>query len=137
MRKMALVFLCALGFGMNAYAANYKMVTESDNAKYFVDVDTVEQAGRLTKAWVTINYDTSARAPGTKFDFISDQSLFYFDCKRKRFGRTTQYLWSQPNAAGKSITTYSGKIQDIRFEPAETGTIGELLLQFVCTQPLN
>ncbi|WAW10712.1 hypothetical protein NB640_03395 [Oxalobacter vibrioformis] len=135
MKKVALFFLFMLS--LNAYAENWKYVIASDNQEIYVDVDSIATVGKYRRAWSIFNYSVSARAPGTKFDFISDRSLFFFDCKKRRYGRATQILYSKPNGAGESDMTFSGKISDIKFEKVEKETIGENFFDFVCTHSIN
>lgn len=135
MKKIALFVLFMLS--LNAYAENWKFVIASDNQEIYVDVDSIVKSGKYKRAWSIFNYSVSARAPGTKFDFISDRSLFFFDCAKKRYGRASQILYSKPNAAGESFMTFSGKMSDVKFEKVATETIGENFFNFVCTHSGN
>lgn len=132
MKKTALLLLFTL-FSLSAYAENWQFVIASDNEEIYVDTDTIGTVGKYKRAWSLFNYSVSARAPGTKFDFISDRSLFFFDCKKKRFGRAAQILYSQPKGEGESLMTFSGKMKDIRFQKVIPDTIGENFFNFVCT----
>ncbi len=131
MKKLFVIFL--LLFSASTYAEEWKFVVASDNEEISVDVDSIGTVGKYKRAWSLFNYSVSARAPGTKFDFISDRSLFFFDCKRKRLGRANQVLYSGPNATGESYTTFSGKISDIKFQKVVPETIGENFFNFVCS----
>ncbi len=134
MKKIILFFLFV--FSLNAHAAEeekWKFVIASDNQEIYVDVDSIATSGKYKRAWSIFNYSVIAKAPGTQFDFISDKSLFYFDCKKKVYGRAVQILYAEPNAGGKSFMTYSGKMKDIKFDPVAKGTIGENFFDFVCS----
>ncbi len=135
MKKIVVFFLFM--FSLNAYAENWKFVVDSDNQEIYVDVDSIVQSPKYRRAWSIFNYSVSARAPGTKFDFISDRSLFFFDCKKRRYGRASQILYSKPNAAGESLMTFSGKMSDVKFEKVEKETIGENFFDFVCSYSIN
>jgi len=131
MKKIIVIFF--LLFSVGAYAEDWKFVIASDNEEISVDVDSIGTVGKYKRAWSIFNYSVSAKAPGTKFNFISDRSLFFFDCKRKKLGRATQVLYSGPNATGESYTTFSGKINDIKFQKIIPETIGENFFNFVCS----
>lgn len=135
MKKIILLFF--LTFCVNAYASNWQFVTASDNQEIYVDLDSIATVGKYKRAWSIFNYSVSAQAPGTHFDFISDRSLFFFDCAKKRYGRTTQILYSKPNGTGESLLTYSGTISEIKFEKAVPDTIGEIFFDYVCTYSGN
>jgi hypothetical protein len=122
---------------LNACAEDWKFVIASDNQEIYVDIDSIVNSGKYRRAWSIFNYSVSAKAPGTKFDFISDHSLFYFDCKRRRYGRASQILYSKPNAAGESYITFSGKMSDVKFDKVEKETIGENFFDFVCAYSAN
>ncbi|MCL1886993.1 MAG: hypothetical protein FWG01_03550 [Betaproteobacteria bacterium] len=130
--KKIIIFLLFM-LCVNAHAENWKFVIASDNQEIYVDVDSIADVGNYRRAWTIFNYSVSARAPGTKFDFISDRSLFFFDCKKKNVGRATQILYAEPNGTGQFFTTFSGRIQDIKFEKVVPETIGENFFDFVCT----
>jgi len=135
MKKIALFFLFMLS--LNACAEDWKFVIASDNQEIYVDTDSIANAGKYRRVWSIFNYSVSARAPGTKFDFISDRSLFFFDCAKKRYGRASQILYSKPNAAGESFTTFSGRMRDVKFEKVATETIGENFFNFVCSYSID
>lgn len=122
---------------LNAHAENWKFVIASDNQEIYVDVDSIVESPKYRRAWSIFNYSVSARAPGTNFDFISDRSLFYFDCKKKRYGRASQILYSKLNAAGESYMTFSGKMSDVKFDKVDKDTIGENFFDFVCAYSIN
>ena len=155
MKKTVTLLLFAL-FSLSAQAENWQFVIASDNEEIYVDTDTIGTVDKNKRteigfnqilSWLTgngsadkykraesmFNYSVSARAPGTKFDYISDCSLFFFDCKRKRFGRAAQTLYSQPQCKGESLMTFSGTMQDIRFQKVAPDTIGENFFNFVCS----
>lgn len=132
--KKTLILLFFAFFFLNAHAEeNWQFVIASDNEEIYVDTETIGKVGKYKRAWSIFNYSVPARAPGTKFNFISDRSLFFFDCKKKRFGRATQILYSQPKGEGESLMTFSGKMDDIRFQKVVPDTIGENFFNFVCT----
>lgn len=135
MKKIVLFFFFMIC--MNAHAENWHFVVASDNQEIYVDLDSIMNARRYKRAWTTFNYSVSARAPGTKFDFISDRSLFFFDCQKKKLGRATQILYSQPNATGEQLITFSGRMRDIVFEKVEPNTVGEVFFDFVCAHSGN
>ncbi|MDR1310780.1 MAG: hypothetical protein LBK01_02735 [Burkholderiaceae bacterium] len=122
-----------------AYAAeeNLRFVVEDDNRKIFVDISSIQRVGQYVRAWSIFDYSTSAQVPNRSFTFISDKSLFFYDCRKKRLGRATQVLYSQPGGKGESLTTYSGKMQDIQFSNVTSGTVGENLFDFVCTYDMK
>lgn len=131
MKKLAAILLFT--FSISAYAENLHFVIASDNEEVYVDLDSIGKVGKYKRAWSIFNYSVSAKAPKINFEFISDRSLFFFDCKKKRVGRATQILYSGPNGTGQSYTTFSGKISDIKFQKIVDGTIGENFFDFVCT----
>ncbi|MCM1511954.1 MAG: hypothetical protein NC112_02395 [Oxalobacter formigenes] len=135
MKKTAALLLFAF-FSLNACAEeNWQFVIASDNEEIYVDTNSIGKVGKYKTAESIFNYSVPARAPGTKFSFISDRSLFFFDCQKKRFGRATQILYSRPKGEGESLMTFSGKIEDIRFQKVVPETIGENFFNFVCTVP--
>jgi|GEM_PF-2770622 len=135
MKKILVLFLFM--FSLNAYAENWKFVIASDNQEIYVDVDSIANADKYRRAWSIFNYSVPAKAPGTNFSFISDRSLFFFDCKKKRMGRASQLLYSKPNGAGEFLMTFSGRMKDVKFENVEKETIGENFFDFVCAHSIN
>ena len=132
MKKIVAVFL--LLFCVNAWAENWEFVIRSETQEIFVDTDSIRKSGETVRAWSIFNYDVAARAPGTKFDFISERSLFFFDCRRKKMGRAVQVLYSRPNASGDELTTFSGRMSDVRYDDVIPDTIGENFFNFVCSK---
>lgn len=130
MKKLLALLLA--GLAINAYAENWVVVSESDNAVYKVDTDTIAKIEKYQKADVNINYSEPAQIPRGKFTFICDQSMFFFDCKKRKMGRATQTLYSEPDGNGESKLIYSGTIDQIKFEKVEDETIGAILLDYIC-----
>lgn len=134
MKKTAMLLLFAF-LSLQAHAEeNWQHVTESENEEIRVDVNSIRKVGKYKSAESIINYSVPAKAPGTKFEFISDRSIFFFDCKKKRFGRATQILYSQPDGEGQSLMTFSCKMDDIKFEKVFPETVSEILFNFVCAK---
>ena len=132
MKKIVMFFLVMLC--MNAHAENWKFVIASENMEIHVDTDSVVNTGKFIRVWSVFNYSVSAKAPGTNFSFISDKSLFFFDCRKKKIGRAAQILYSQPYGKGEELVRFSGKMGDVKFESVTPDTIEENFFNFVCTQ---
>ena len=132
MKKIAAVLL--LLFCVNAHAENWTFVIASESQEIYVDTSSILKSGQTVRAWSIFNYDIAMPVPGTKFDFISDRSLFFFDCKRKKMGRAVQVLYSNLNATGDELTTFSGRMSDVEYEDVIPETIGENFFNFVCAK---
>ena len=134
MRRAAFVFLLLFGLHVHAHAENWTFVIASENQRIYVDTDSIRKAGQQVRAWSIFNYSTSARVPGTTFDFVSDRSLFFFDCNKKKYGRAVQMLFTEPDAKGEQLTSFSGRMRDIVYEDVVPETIGDNFFSFVCSK---
>ena len=116
---------------VNAYANPFlNVVTESDDIVILVDAKSVIKVGDYVRAWVIFNFSKPETNHG--FKYISENTLYFFDCDGKEMGKATRMLFAGKNATGESVTTFSIPVQDIELGRVEPNSMGDILLKNVC-----
>ena len=107
--------------------ADWVKVIETDVVVQYVDPTTITKNGDLRKAWRL--QDFKSPTPDGK---QSLRILGEYDCKEERMRILFGSSYSGPMASGDSLFLGGGNVDD--WDRAPAGTMGELVLKFVCSR---
>jgi len=104
-----------------AFAANWVLVTYSGKIAYEVDVSSIKQLSPdVKRAWTRFSLKNEIRKP---------LSLEEFNCRLEENRNTYSAI---ENGDGLEGSPVRNKYDDWR--PVAPGTVGQIMLQFVCKQ---
>jgi len=107
--------------------AEWDKVVETDVVVQYVDSTTITKNGDLRKAWRL--QDFKSPTPDGK---QSIRILGEYDCKGERMRILFGSSYTGPMATGESLFLGGGNVDD--WDRAPAGTMGELVLKFVCSR---
>lgn len=122
---VAAIAVAALGLAGPA-SAEWVKVIETDVVVQYVDPTTITKNGDLRKAWRL--QDFKSPTPDGK---QSMRILGEYDCKGERMRILFGSSYTGPMASGESLFLGGGNVDD--WDRAPAGTMGELVLKFVCS----
>jgi hypothetical protein len=126
MRKAVLMMLLAVV--SSSAAAEWVVVSDSDAAVTYVDVDTIRKNGNLVIMWTLYDFKTARVAAAGK-PYLSSRSETELDCGEEKI-RTLAFFWHSRNM-GKGEVVTSDSFPE-KWEPIPPGSAGKRLWQIAC-----
>lgn len=113
---------------------NWVQIGDGDSTDAYVDVQSVASKGIYKKAWFTINQGSPQKTNYGDKAFLSAKQLVYFNCSERTIELVQTVSYSDPNGGGDVVSSQNQTFQPLRLIDVVPGTLGELMLNFVCKQ---
>ena len=124
----------------SASAAQWQLLSSNAGGKVFVDRESMVLDGTVARAWIKVTYSTKQTVPmeaWSPYQLYPDAQiydhvlhLFYFDCPAHTSSYAkSDYFNASDQLVGRFALMFPGRSA---LEPAEPGTLDELLLFKLC-----
>lgn len=121
------------GISLTAQASNWVLLTRHDDIRIYLDVERVSKRGSLRTAWDRTDYPSSLTMAFTPFkEYRSMQALGYYDCAKKTGALRELFLYSGASGSGEVVGHVSIPEDHLDFKAMAPGSVGEILLNYVC-----
>lgn len=128
MKKLIVpLMLCVATIG--AANADWKKVTYSDNAEFYLDHATIRTNGQYKEAWVMANFKASQKTADGK-PYLSQKTKSRFDCNGDRTNTLALVFYSENMGAGDIVWNKSFNDNDWNHNVPES--VGAATARAVC-----
>lgn len=120
-----------------ALAANWKLVSTSDTSIIYVDTTSIAKSPIGRKAWVWFEYNAPKKIPLSYPEkyFTSVVELDHYDCQNRTSAAAQQLSYASAGKSGDVVDSRSIRNVKDTLEDVVPDTVGETLLNFVCSAP--
>lgn len=121
------------GISLAADASNWVLLTRHDDTEIYADDASVFKRGHLTLAWDRTDYPSSQTMTFSPFkQFRSMKALGYYNCAEKTGALRELILYADAGGSGEVVAHVTVPVDHLDFKAMVPGTVGEVLLRYVC-----
>lgn len=132
-------WLCVIGLvtvsatALNAAAANWQQVGNSDQAELMIDVSSIHETNNIRQAWSMWNFKEARDNNGdASFPTLkSYQDMHEYNCKDKTMRLSKEVIYAENNGQGAS-RDHSDALKNMQFTKPEDNSIGSVMITLVC-----
>jgi len=126
---VVLLFVIALP----ARASNWLQLTHHDDIEIYADDASVAKRGKFMQAWDRTDYPSSQTMTFAPFkQFRSMKALGYYDCAKKTGALRELILYAGVGCSGEVVGHVTIPVDYLEFKAMASGTVGAVLLNYVC-----
>jgi hypothetical protein len=129
--KKLLLFLFLTCTTLNVQA-KWVLAASVDDARFYVEINSIKQKGNLVTYWELLDYRTSQIS--NNINYNSAKQKIETNCNTEETAILYLVLYSENMGLGKSV--YSAKFQQKDFEPNIPDTSGHAIHEFVCSKKI-
>ena len=122
MKKLLFFFLFTISSLANA---QWTLITDIDDTKFFIDLTSIQQIGQYKRAWLKTEYPLNSEMT-LKHKIRSSRALAEFDCREKKYRNLTFQTFKQPNLIDLDVT--NNKQDEWKFIAPKTVADSELII---------
>lgn len=135
--KLTILFIALLSSTANA--ADWRPLADSNDAKTFIDVQSIATSGKLRKAWFQhvelVDREGNQHTQYKKYAWT--KALSYFSCEERTSATVQMLYYGGKVSEGNYLGGWSQKISEVALNDVAPDTIGEAMLNFACGQRLG
>jgi hypothetical protein len=124
MPKKTLTLICLMTLFKTAYA-EWTLVSESNRAKHYIDINTYRKNANRGSIWEL----TNAKQRGTQGE-LSVRARVEYDCTKERSNYLSISTHSEPDGGGKLLGTVDYSKED--WKNIAPGTVANTIFTIVC-----
>jgi len=125
--KKLILFLVLIFTTLNVYA-KWVLVAENEEAKFYVEINSIKQKGNVVTYWELLDY--SSMQTWNNLNYYSLKQKYETNCNTEESALLYINYYSENMGSGKSV--YSLKLEKKDFEPNIPDTSGHIIYEFVC-----
>ncbi|HWZ46935.1 MAG TPA: surface-adhesin E family protein [Herbaspirillum sp.] len=121
---------------MNAQAADWKQIGGTDAAELSIDEASITQKGDIRQAWSMWNFKDARPNNEATFPALkSYKDLNFYNCKDQTMRLAGEIIYADNNGMGDH-RDHSDALKNTQFAKPAAGTVGEIMLNDVCSADL-
>ena len=129
---LASVIFLAIG-PRTSFASNWSKFQETDDAKVYMDLDSIAARGSVLKVWSRWDFSkpqqTNSYPPKS---FLSSKFLYYVNCAQKTSALIQLVNFTEAGGLGSVVESKSIEVSAAKFTDIVPDSIGETLLIYTC-----
>jgi hypothetical protein len=116
--------------------SRWREVGQTDTARVYVDTPSLRRTLPNVKVWLMWTYTKSQQtSDASKKHFLSEKNLSIYNCTERSYATIQVIRYSDSDASGSVVKSYSTPEHMARYSEVAPDTIGEIILEYVCTAP--
>ena len=127
--KKLILFLVLIFTTLNVYA-KWVIVAGSEEAKFYVEINSIKQKGNVVTYWELLDY--SSMQTWNNLNYFSAKQKYETNCNTEESAILYINYYSENMGSGKSV--YAIKLEQKDFQPNIPDTTGYTIYKFVCNK---
>jgi hypothetical protein len=128
MKKLFLLLF--LSFTSLSVYAKWVLVSGSEEARFYVEINSIKQTGKVVTYWELLDY--SSMQTWNNLNYFSAKQKYETNCNTEESALLYINYYSENMGSGKSV--YAIKLEQKDFQPNIPDTTGHTIYKFVCNK---